>query len=224
MGGLDGARGAQRVLPALNAVLPGQRFQLLRRRQPRAAEVVFADLAAREEQLGEADAAHAAAFRQQRLEVFADHQLGGSAADVDHQLAAFLRLSVLHAHEDQARFFLTGDDFDRVGDHFGGALEEHFGVHRLTQGVRPDDGDVIRREALQPFGKQGQQAVPRSIASSLSTLLLSNPSARCTRCFKRPNTCKAPLTTRAITMWKLFDPRSMAAISCGLFVAVFLAA
>lgn len=63
---------------------------------------------------------------------------------------------MLHAHEDQARFFLTGDDFDRVGDHFGGALEEHFGVHRLTQGVRPDDGDVIRREALQPFGKQGQ--------------------------------------------------------------------
>ncbi len=156
MGGLDGARSAQRILPALNAVLPGQRFQLLRRRQPRAAEVVFADLAAREEQLGEADAAHAAAFRQQRLEVFADHQLGGAAADVDHQLAAFLRLSVLHAHEDQARFFLTGDDFDRVGDHFGGALEEHFGVHRLTQGVRPDDGDVIRREALQPFGKQGQ--------------------------------------------------------------------
>ena len=41
VGGLDGARGAQRVLPALNAVLPGQRFQLLRRRQPRAAEVVL---------------------------------------------------------------------------------------------------------------------------------------------------------------------------------------
>ena len=126
----------------------------------------FADLAAREEQLGEADAAHAAAFRQQRLEVFADHQLGGSAADVDHQLAAFLRLSVLHAHEDQARFFLTGDDFDRVGDHFGGALEEHFGVHRLTQGVRPDDGDVIRRK---PCSRSANRASRRAALYRLFT-------------------------------------------------------
>lgn len=63
---------------------------------------------------------------------------------------------MLHAHEDQTRLFLAGDDFDRVGDDLGGALEEHLGIHRLAQGMGADDGDVIGREALQPFGEQRQ--------------------------------------------------------------------
>ncbi|MNZ90932.1 hypothetical protein D3C78_1099030 [compost metagenome] len=63
---------------------------------------------------------------------------------------------MLHAHKDQTRFFLSGDDFNRVGDHFSCTFEKHFRVNGLTQGVSTDDGDVIRREALQPFGKQRQ--------------------------------------------------------------------
>ncbi|MNP47714.1 hypothetical protein D3C76_1417800 [compost metagenome] len=55
---------------------------------------------------------------------------------------------MFHTHKDQTRLFLPGDDFDRVGDHFGCALEEYLGVHRLAQGVGTDDGDVIRREPL----------------------------------------------------------------------------
>ncbi len=43
MGRFDGAGRAQRHVPALNTVLPGQRFQLLRGRHPRAAEVLAGD-------------------------------------------------------------------------------------------------------------------------------------------------------------------------------------
>ena len=72
---LDGARRAQRHVPALNTVLPGQIFQLLDSCHTRALEVLAGDGAAREIHLREADAAHTAAFHQARLKVFADHQL-----------------------------------------------------------------------------------------------------------------------------------------------------
>ena len=153
---LDGARRAQRHVPALNAVLPGQVFQLLDSRHTCTLEVLAGDGAAREIHLREADAAHTAAFHQARLKVFADHKLRRTAADVDHQLAPFFRLGVLDAHEDQTRFLVTGDDLNRVGDHLFGPLEKLWRVQRLTQGVGAHDAYAGGREALQAFSKQRQ--------------------------------------------------------------------
>ena len=142
----------------MQAILPRQRLQLLRRRQTRAAEIFAADLAVREVELGETDAAHAAALDQLRFEVLADHQFGRSAADVDHQLAAFFRLGMFDAHKNQARLFMAGNHLNRVGDHFCRAPQKLFRIHRLTQRVGADNGDVAGAEALQPLGKQRQAA------------------------------------------------------------------
>ncbi len=144
----------------MQAILPRQRFQLLRRRKARAAEVFAADFTVGEVELGETDAAHAAAFNQLRLEVFADHQFGRAAADVDHQLASFLRLRMFDAHKNQARLFMTGNDLDRVGDNLRRALQKLFRVYRLAQGMGADNGDVARAETLQTFGEQRQAAQP----------------------------------------------------------------
>ena len=153
---LDGTRRAQRHVPALNTVLPGQIFQLLDRGHTRPLEVFTGDGAAREIHLREADAAHTAAFHQTRLKVFADHQFRRTPANVDNQLAPFFRLGVLNTHENQTRFLVTGDDLNRVGDHFFGSLEELRGVQRLAQRVGPHNANAGRREALQALSKQGQ--------------------------------------------------------------------
>ncbi|MNC71386.1 hypothetical protein D3C75_1223050 [compost metagenome] len=60
---------------------------------------------------------------------------------------------MFHTHENQARFFITGNNLNRVGDNLLGTFEELFGVHCLTQTVRADDADVIGRETLQTFSK-----------------------------------------------------------------------
>ena len=132
MGRFNRPRCAQRHVPALNTVLPGQIFQFLYGGHARALEVFAGDDAAREIHLREADAAHTAAFHQTRLEVFANHQFRGATADINHQLAAFFRLRMLHAHKNQARFFVTGDDLNRVGDNLFRALKKFRRVQRLA--------------------------------------------------------------------------------------------
>lgn len=153
---LDGARRAQRHVPALNAVLPGQILQLLDRSHFGPLEVFTGNGAAGEVHLREADAAHATALHQARLKVFADHQLRRTTADVDHQLAPFFRLGMFNAHENQTRLLVSGDDLNRVGDHFFGPLEELRRVQRLAQRVGAHDANAGGREALQAFGKQRQ--------------------------------------------------------------------
>ena len=142
MSGFNGARCAQSDVPPLDAELPGQSFQLLHGGKTRALEILFVDDAASKVGLREAHAAHTAAFHQTRLEILADNQLGRAAADIDDQLTASLRLRVLHAHKNQTRFFVAGNDFDRVGDDLLRALEELCGVCRLAQRVRADDTDA----------------------------------------------------------------------------------
>ena len=156
----DGARGAQRHVPSLNTKLPCQRFQLLHRRQARALEVFFIDNAAGEIGLREAYAAHASAFHQAGLEIFADHELSRTAADVDNQFTATLRLSMLNPHKNQTRFFVTGDYLDGVRDDFFRSFEKIRRVSRLAQGMRPDDTNAGRGEPLQTFSKQRQAVQP----------------------------------------------------------------
>ncbi|MNV43182.1 hypothetical protein D3C71_1348890 [compost metagenome] len=144
----DAAGRTKRNVPALNAILPGEGFQLLHRCHFRALEVFSVYGAAREIHLRKADAAHTAAFNQLRLKVFANDQLGRTAADIDHQLAAFFRLSVFHAHENQSRFFVTRDYLNRIGDNFFRAFEKLRCVQRLAQRVRSDDAHAGRRKAL----------------------------------------------------------------------------
>ena len=67
---------------------------------------------------------------------------------------------MLHAHKNQARFFITGDDLDRVGDHFFRAFKKLCRIGRLAQRMRPDDADAGRGEPLQAFGKQRQAVQP----------------------------------------------------------------
>ncbi len=118
----DGARRAQRHVPALNAILPGEAFQFLYRCNARALEIFPVDGAAGEIKLGKTHAAHATAFHQLWFKIFTDHQFRGATADINHQLAAFFRLRVLNAHKNQACFFITGDDFNRVGDNLLGTF------------------------------------------------------------------------------------------------------
>ena len=84
----------------------------------------------------------------------------GTAADINHQLTTALRLRMLNAHKNQARFFIAGDDLDRVGDHFFRAFKKLCRVGRLTQRMRPDDTDAGRGEPLQTFSKQRQAVQP----------------------------------------------------------------
>ena len=156
----NGAGGAQRHGPALNTELPGQGFQFLYRRQASTLEIFFIDCPAREVGLREAHAAHATAFHQAGLKIFTDDQLGRTAADINHQLTTALRLRMLNAHKNQARFFIAGDDLDRVGDHFFRAFKKLRRVGRLTQRMRPDDADAGRGEPLQTFSKQRQAVQP----------------------------------------------------------------
>ena len=100
----------------------------MRCRHAGALEVFPSDNAAWEIHLGKADAAHPTALDQFRLEIFTDHQFGRTAADVYHQLTAFLRLRMFHAHKNQSGFFVTGNNFDRVGDDLFCALEKIRGI------------------------------------------------------------------------------------------------
>ena len=128
----NGAGGAQRHIPALDAELPRQRFQLLHGRQTRALEILFVDGAAGEIDLREADAAHTTALNQTRFEILANHQLRRTTADINDQLTATFRLRMFDAHKDQARFFVTGDYLYRIGNHLFRALEKFRGVGGLA--------------------------------------------------------------------------------------------
>ena len=60
---------------------------------------------------------------------------------------------MLYAHKNQTRFFIAGDDFNRVGDDLLRALEEFCGVCRLAQRVRADDADAGWVKTLQALGE-----------------------------------------------------------------------
>lgn len=137
MGRFDTAGRAKRDVPALNTELPGQRFQFLRCGNAGTLEVFRIDCSARKIKLREADAAHTTAFHQFGFKIFANDQFGRTAADINNQLAAFFRLRMFNAHKNQARFFITRDDFDRVGNNLFCPFKKLRCVERTAQRVGP---------------------------------------------------------------------------------------
>ena len=85
---------------------------------------------------GETHAAHVQRFQGDRLETLADHEFGGAAANIHHQLLPMgIGQSVSNAHVNQARLLPTGNNLDRKAE---GGLGLHQEVGRVlghAQGV-----------------------------------------------------------------------------------------
>ena len=120
-------------------------------------QVLLGDLAVRKETDAEADAAHVQAFELERGEPVADDEFGGSAADVHHQPVVIrLRHAVCDAKIDQARFLMSGNDFDRKSQDAFCLRDEVGGVLCHAQRVGTDHAHRLARQAAQPFGKPAQ--------------------------------------------------------------------
>ncbi len=102
------------------------------------------DRAAGKKALREIDAAHVQAFALVRLQAMPDDELGGAAADVDHQPAV---------GRGGPRFFAPGDNFDRVAERGFGLTNKDIGVAGDAQGRGADAADRFRRQAAQAFAK-----------------------------------------------------------------------
>ena len=99
------------------------------------------------------------------VELLAQDQLGGSAADVHHQPALVgLRQQVGHALVDQARFFAAGNHVDGKAQDLVSALEELVAVARFAQRLGGDGPHLGLLEAGQSLAKAGQ-AVPAPLPS-----------------------------------------------------------
>ena len=111
------------------------------------------------------DTADAVAFHHLGVELLAQDQLGGAAADVHHQPAFVgLRQQVGHALVDQARFLAAGDHVDGKAQHLVRALEEFVAVARFAQRLGGDGAHLGALEAGQPLAEAGQ-AVPAALPS-----------------------------------------------------------
>jgi hypothetical protein len=116
---LDRARRADRLVPALRAIVRRELLQLDRDLGLRAMPAFRTDLAVFEEAQRARDTAHLQAFLLDRLEMLADDEFGAAAADVDHEPPfGRLRDAVGDAEIDQARLFATGHDLDRMSERF----------------------------------------------------------------------------------------------------------
>lgn len=98
--------------------------------------------------LGKADTTHPAAFNENRFEIFTNHQFRRSAANINNQFATFFRLGMFHSHKNQTGFFITGNNFNRVGNDLFRAFQKVSGVQRLTQRMGTNYTDAGRRKPL----------------------------------------------------------------------------
>ncbi|CSR95548.1 Uncharacterised protein [Shigella sonnei] len=55
---------------------------------------------------------------------------------------------MFHAHKNQTGFFITGNNFNRVGNDLFRAFQKVSGVQRLTQRMGADYTDAGRRKPL----------------------------------------------------------------------------
>ena len=155
---------AERLQPAELAIrfLNGLEFEPDRRAGP--LEALLGDSAVVEENGGQADAAHRQALEQQRIESFADDDLGRAAADIDHQpLVRAHGARVRDARVDQARLFEPGDDLDGVPERRPSPLQEPTLAFCAPQCVGADHSHAIRMHGAQPLPKalEAAQALAR---------------------------------------------------------------
>ncbi len=119
-------------------------------------EARFAQLAVTEVVVEPGDAAHVQAVEQLGLALLADHQLGASAADVDHQPVAFPRRGPGDPFIDGLGLFLTRDDLDVVVEHPFRFTQKLVDVGGQPQGRGADYPDVVGRNVLQLLGEEAQ--------------------------------------------------------------------
>ena len=146
----DRAGTAHRVLPALRPERRLHRLELEPRRHACAPQALLRDLAVAKVRQAHTDAAHVQALEPQRIEAFADDELGAAAADVHHQSPArVVGNRVGDAEIDEARLFDAGDDFDRMAESIARALQECLLAMRLAQSVGADDTHALRVHVAQ---------------------------------------------------------------------------
>ena len=130
-------------------------------------EALLGDLAVIEAAGAQAHATHRQALQQQRIEALADHHLGRSAADVDHQpLVGIHRAGMRHTRVYQSGFFQPGDDFDRMSERGAGALQEPALALGAAQGVGADDSHAVGVHGAQPLS-EALQASQRPVRRCL---------------------------------------------------------
>src|SRR6185503_4560293 len=153
----DGARGADRALPAPASKGRHHRPELEPHGQPRALEALRAELAVVEMRTADAHAADVQALELLGLMTFADDELRAAAADVDDEIRAVRRVRVMRNPEvDEARLFDTGDDLDGMSERLFSFREELVGVLRAPQGVRAYDAHLMRLHVTQPLTEPPQ--------------------------------------------------------------------
>ncbi len=123
-------------------------------RRARALEALLGDLAVVETDGAQAHAAHRQAFEQQGIESLADHDLGRSAADVDHQPLVRAHGTGVHdAGVDQPRLFQPGDDFDGMTERGAGAFQEPALALGAAQGIGADHPHAVGMHGAQPLAE-----------------------------------------------------------------------
>ena len=157
---LDGAAGAHRVIPAQTLVGSADISQFRQRREFGVAHALLADIAVAEEASGKGHAAHGEAFQRLGFELFADDELGGTAADIDDQPAPVLGQGVGRAEVDQACLLAPGDDLDARAEHGLGAVDQLLAIVGIAQGVGAHHPHTRGGDALEK-GRKASQAVQR---------------------------------------------------------------
>jgi hypothetical protein len=192
-----------------------------RAEQARFAEALLGDHAAGKERLAAADAAHVQALEPQGIVTLADDQLRAAAADVHDQAPAGLRgQAVRRAQVDQARLLDAGNDLDGVAERAAGPRQEGIAAARAPQGIGADSPHLAgleRGEALAEAAQAGERELGR-----LGEIrpFSSRPAPSRTISRMRSRIVISPFWRRATTMWKLFEPRSTAAMTSGWLSAV----
>jgi len=151
------ARAAHGHIPAALAAGETDRFDFLACRDPRTLEAAQRQLAVPELLVAHGDATQLQAFHVLRVAAAADGELRAAAADVDDQPPfGAARQRLRDAGIDETRFFLAGNDLDRMTDGLAGALEERAIALEPAQCAGADDVHAIGAHVQQPLAEAFQ--------------------------------------------------------------------
>ena len=165
---LDGAGGTEHVLPAACAIAGDELLELGGNFGQPLAPAFARQLAVAEEAPRAGDATHLQTFALQRLIALADDELGGTAANIDHQPAlAGRRAAVGDAEIHQARFLASRHHFNRVPDRGFGRAEELSRMTQLPHAVGGDDAHALRWNRADAL-TEARQAIDRALEHLLA--------------------------------------------------------
>jgi hypothetical protein len=174
-----GARGADGLLPARVAVRAHDAGELLARRQLRALHAPLVDPAFGEVLQAVAHAAHVQRLGELRLEAFADDELRGTAADVDHQAPMRRgRQRMRDPEVDEPRLLASRDHLDREAEYLARLAQELRCVLRHAQRVGADGAHRLARQAAQAFAELAQRLERARLAGAVQALFRGQAGAQ----------------------------------------------